>query len=79
MFAMFLFQNDFHPLSTFLRGTVAWRLKRLSSRQRRSLVQIRAVSHFQIILWFIIMFTMFLFQNDFHPLSTFYVALWLTG
>ena len=32
-----------------------------------SLVQIRAVPHFHIILLFIIMFTMFLFQNDFHP------------
>ena len=37
----------------------------------RSLVQIRAVPHFHIILLFIIMFTMFLFQNDFHPLSTY--------
>ena len=37
----------------------------------RSLVQIRAVPQFHIILLFIIMFTMFLFQNDFHPLSTF--------
>ena len=36
---------------------------------RGSLVQIRAVPHFQIILWFIIMFTLFVFQNDFHPLS----------
>ena len=36
---------------------------------RRSLVQIRAVPHFQIILWFIIMFTLFVFQNDFLPLS----------
>ena len=36
----------------------------------RSLVQIRAVPHFQIILWFIIMFTRFICQNDFHPLST---------
>ena len=34
-----------------------------------SLVQIRAVPHFQIILWFIMMFTLFVFQNDFHPLS----------
>ena len=32
MFTMFLFQNDFHPLSTFLRGAVAWRLKRVSSK-----------------------------------------------
>ena len=38
---------------------------------RRSLVQIRAVPHFQIILWFIIMFTLFVFQNDFLPLSNF--------
>ena len=38
---------------------------------RRSLVEIRAVPHFQIILWFIIMFTLFVFQNDFHPLSKF--------
>ena len=30
---MFLFQNDFHPLSTFLRDAVAQRLKRLSSKQ----------------------------------------------
>ena len=36
---------------------------------RRSLVQIRAVPHFQIILRFIIMFTLFVFQNDLHPLS----------
>ena len=35
------------------------------------MVQIRAVPHFQIILWFIIMFTLFVFQNDFHPLSNF--------
>ena len=32
---------------------------------RRYLVQIRAVPHFQIILWFIIMFTLSVFQNDF--------------
>ena len=38
---------------------------------RRSLVHIRAVSHYQIILWFIVIFTMFVFQNDFHPLSSF--------
>ena len=36
---------------------------------RRSLVQIRAVPHFQIILRFIIMFTLFVFQNGLHPLS----------
>ena len=30
---------------------------------RRFLVQIPAVPHFQIILWFIIMFTLFVFQN----------------
>ena len=36
---------------------------------RRSVVQIRAIPHFQIILWFIIMFTLFVFQNDFHLLS----------
>ena len=33
------------------------------------MVQILVVPHFQIILWFIIMFTLFVFQNDFHPLS----------
>ena len=33
------------------------------------MVQIRAVPDFQILLWFIIMFTLFVFQNDFHPLS----------
>ena len=37
---------------------------------RRSLVQIRAVPHFQIILSFVIMFTRFISQNDFHLLST---------
>ena len=37
---------------------------------RRSLVQIRAVPHFQIILLFVIMFTRFIWQYDFHPLST---------
>ena len=36
---------------------------------RRSAVRIREVPHFQIILWFIIMVTLFVFQNDFHPLS----------
>ena len=30
---------------------------------RRSLVQIRALPHFQIIPWFVIMFTLFVFQN----------------
>ena len=38
---------------------------------RRSLGQIPAVPDFQIILWLIIMFTLFVFQNDFHPLSNF--------
>ena len=38
---------------------------------RRSLVQIPAVPDFQIILLLIIMFTQFVFQNDFHPLSNF--------
>ena len=37
----------------------------------RSLVKIRAVPHFQIILCFIIMFTLIVFQNDFHPVSHF--------
>ena len=37
----------------------------------RSLVQIPAVPDFQIILWLIIMFTLFVFQIDFHPLSSF--------
>ena len=37
----------------------------------RSVVQIRAVTHFQIILLFVIMFPRFICQNDFHPLSTF--------
>ena len=34
------------------------------------MVQNRAVRHFQIILLFVIMFTRFICQNDFHPLST---------
>ena len=46
---------------------------------RRSLVHIRAVPHHLIILWFMVMFTMFVFQNDFHRLSIFNVALWLSG
>ena len=37
---------------------------------RRSLVQIRAVPHFQIVLWFVIMFIRFICQNYFHLLST---------
>ena len=36
---------------------------------RRSLVQIRAVPHFQIILWFVIMHTRLICQDDFHLLS----------
>ena len=36
----------------------------------RSLVQIRAVPHFQIILSFVVMFTRFICQIDFHLLST---------
>ena len=36
----------------------------------RSLVQNRAVLHFRIILRFVIMFTRFICQNDFHLLST---------
>ena len=51
---------------------VLWHsVKSACVENRRSLVQIRAVPRYQIILWFIIMFTMFLFQYDFHPLSTF--------
>ena len=34
------------------------------------MVQIRAVPHFQIIFLFVIMFTRFICQNDFHSLST---------
>ena len=34
------------------------------------MVQIRAASHFQIIHLLVIMFTRFICQNDFHPLST---------
>ena len=44
---------------------------------RRYLVQIRAVPHFQIILWFVIMFTRFICQNDFHPLL--YELTWCCG
>ena len=33
MFTKFICQNDFHPLSTFKRGAVAYRLKRLSGKQ----------------------------------------------
>ena len=36
---------------------------------RRALVQIQTVP-LQIILLFVIMFTRFIWQNDFHPLST---------
>ena len=35
------------------------------------MVKIRAVPHFQIILCVIIMFTLFVFQNDFHTVSNF--------
>ena len=45
----------------------------------RSLVQIRAVPHFHIILLFIIMFTMFLFKMIFTHSLLYYVALWLSG
>ena len=51
--------------------------KRACLVNRRSLVLIWAMPNFQIILWFIIMFTLFVFQNDFHPLANFengYVA-----
>ena len=33
MFTKFICQNDFRPLSTFIRGAVASRLKRLSREQ----------------------------------------------
>ena len=33
MFTKFICQNDLRPLSTFIRGAVAWRLKRLSRKQ----------------------------------------------
>ena len=36
----------------------------------RYLVQIRAVPHFQIIFFFVIMLPRFICHNDFHPLST---------
>ena len=46
----------------------------------RSLVQIRAVPHFQIILWFIIMFTLFVFPKlIFTHCLMLKVALWLSG
>ena len=33
MFTKFICQNDFRPLSTFIRGAVGYRLKRLSRKQ----------------------------------------------
>ena len=33
MFTLFVFQNDFHPLSDFESSSVAKRLKRVSSKQ----------------------------------------------
>ena len=33
MFTLFVFQNDFHPLSDIESGSVALRLKRLSSKR----------------------------------------------
>ena len=33
MFTKFICQNDFRPLSTFIRGAVAYRLKRVSRKQ----------------------------------------------
>ena len=33
MFTKFICQNDFRQLSTFIRGSVAYRLKRLSRKQ----------------------------------------------
>ena len=70
MLTRLICQNDFHLLSMNSSGAVGQGLKRLSSKQRRSLVQIRAVPHFQIILWFAIMLTRLICQNDFHLLST---------
>ena len=57
-----------------LQTVVLWLSKSACLVNRRSLVQIRAVPHFQIILWLIIMFTLFVFQNDFHPLSNFEIG-----
>ena len=76
VYQVYLVQNDFllfiiiHCLH-LLSHVVLW----LSGKSaclvnRRSLVQIRAVPHFQIILSMVIMFSRFICQNDFHPLST---------
>ena len=60
MLTRLICQDDFHLLSMNSPGDVAKRLMRVSSKQKRSLVQIRAVPHFQIILWFVIMSTKFI-------------------
>ena len=68
MFTIFGKMISIHCLSTHV---VLWHKgKSACLVNRRSLVQFRVAPHFQIILLLVIMFTRFICQNDFHPLST---------
>ena len=79
VFTKLICLNDFYPLCPFVRCFVALWLKRLSCKQgipaanpgsgKCEIMQIRIV----------IMFTKFICQNDFRPLSTFIQALWVSG
>ena len=80
MFTKFICQNDFRPLSTFIRGAVGSG-KSAFIVNRRSQVQIRAEPNIEMMeVRFIIVFTKFICLNDFYPLCAFLhgaVALWL--
>ena len=71
VFTKFICLNDFYPLFLCLRGAVALWLKRLSCKQgiRGSNLGRGNIEVMQLRI--VTMFTKFICQNDFRPLSTF--------
>ena len=80
MFTKFICQNDLRPLSTFIRGAVAQRLKRLSRKQGIP-GSIRTAPNIEMMeISFIILFSRFICLNYFYPLRKLlrgFIALWL--
>ena len=71
VFTRFICLNEFYPLCPFVLGFVAlWLSACLVNRG--SLLQIRVAANIEIMqIRIVIMFTKFICQNDFRPLSTF--------
>ena len=71
LFTRFICLNYFYPLCTLLRGLCMRCGYSVCLVNRGSLVQIRVVANIEVMqIRIVIMFTKFICQNDFRPLST---------